>query len=378
MQGVSDATFDDPLIRRILNKVLGKLDDAPSSERANALRVNLDETTAPEIFTAESLEARDLSWAAIDRIVDAQWFRIGYRLHRHRGSREERRPYLDAIWNDDLEELIRLRLNRPRKSTSYIARWRALLERSDPPFSEAELNKLAAACIEIEGRPLEEVFARFLSVRSLANEPLLLREVSSRVFWGLSKILDGRSEAVAALLGREECPFLEQPIVLNIHVTQRPSSFLFVENHVSFERLKRRSDLQDYALVFSSGFRGAALRLRRPGGVSLYYTRQSSAAAIEAFEAAIYSDTEVSTFFWGDLDHAGMAILASLRLSFIGAEAWKPGYEPMLARLRNADGHLPTESGKERQRPIEKTGCRYADNVLIPALLEYGKFLDQE
>ncbi|MEH2528436.1 MULTISPECIES: Wadjet anti-phage system protein JetD domain-containing protein [unclassified Bradyrhizobium] len=212
----------------------------------------------------------------------------------------------------------------------------------------------------------------------MAAEPLLLREVSSRAFWGLSKLLDGRGDIVAALLEVDECPFPEQPVILNVHLWRASLSLLFVENHVSFERLRRRTDLVDTALVYSSGFRGAALRLRKPQGASIYYSRGCPDDATGAFEFALFSVPDISTFFWGDLDYSGMAILAALRSTFPNAQAWRPGYEPMVERLRSGEGHSPLESGKEGQRPIDLTGCPYADEVLIPTLKASGLFIDQE
>ena len=199
-----------------------------------------------------------------------------------------------------------------------------------------------------------------------------------RVFWGLSKLLDGRADVVAALIDADECPFPEQPIMLNVHLGDRPNSFLFVENHVSFERLKQRADLLGMALIFSSGFRAAAVRLRKAGGCSVYYTRASEQEAIPAFEEALFSPLDFPVFFWGDLDYSGMAILASLRSIFPSAQAWQPGYAPMLARLLRRDGHSPLESGKERQRAVEFTGCPYADGNLISTLKSSGQFVDQE
>lgn len=40
----------------------------------------------------------------------------------------------------------------------------------------------------------------------------------------------------------------------------------------------------------------------------------------------------------------------------------------MVERLTRGEGYSPSESGKERQRPIDSTGCPYADNELIPTL----------
>lgn len=50
----------------------------------------------------------------------------------------------------------------------------------------------------------------------------------------------------------------------------------------------------------------------------------------------------------------------------------------MLARLMRGDGHSPAESGKERQRIVESTGCLYADDHLLPAIKATAKFVDQE
>jgi hypothetical protein len=220
-----------------------------------------------------------------------------------------------------------------------------LTESQGRVLSDSQRNQIGSMPIAISGRPAEEVFYRFLSIREIAGEPLLLREVSSRAFWGLSKLLDGRADAVAALLGCDECPFPEQPVVLNVHLLGQPTTLLFVENHVSFERLKQSSEFANYALIFSSGFRGAAARLRKAGGCSVYYTRNSLQNAIGRFEEALFSIENIPTFFWGDLDYSGMAILASLRSIFASARAWEPGYAPMLARLTRGDGSF---SGRER------------------------------
>jgi len=374
-----EAALDEPLIRRIFALALDRLDNRPAAERTLPVRVNLDGTMAPELHHADSLASREVAWAALDRVAAATWGEIGYRLHRKHGAREERQPYFDISWPDDVEDAIRNKMGRPRKAPSYSTQWRALVEGQRLVVSDKTRMQLAGMPIEVAGRPVRDVLTRFLSIRDMKGEQLLLREVSSRVFWGLSKVLDGRADAVSALLEADECPFPEQPIVLNVHLSSgQPTSFLFVENNVSFERLKLRSDLPEHALIFSSGFRGAATRLRKAGGCSLYYTRHSAPQAIAAFEEALFSATDFPTFFWGDLDYSGMAILAVLREIFPSAQAWMPGYAPLLARLLQGEGHTPAESGKDRQRPVERTGCRYADETLIPALMSTGQFVDQE
>lgn len=372
------AALNEPLIRRVFSLALDRLDTQPAAQRTYCIRVPLDDAMAPEIHQAASLADRDVAWASVDGVVGAGWATIGYRLHRRYGAREARQPYLDVKWTDEVEDRIRAALDRPRKQPSYSAKWKTLVQSELADWDEATRVQLAASPIAVAGRQAEEVFTRFLSIRDMAHEPLLLREVSSRAFWGLSKLLDFRGDIVATLLGTGSCPFPEQPIVLNVHIGQRPERFLFVENHVSFERMKGSTNLERHALIFSSGFRASAARLRRPGGCSVYYTRNTPSQAANIFEAMLFSAEDVPTVFWGDLDFAGMAILSSLRTTFPSVRAWEPGYGPMLARLSRGDGHSPAESGKERQQPIKRTGCAYADDVLIPALLSTGRFLDQE
>jgi hypothetical protein len=219
-------------------------------------------------------------------------------------------------------------------------------------------SKKAPSVRELKSPPRRHRLARISDGRKLADfEGSTVPYVSRK---------DGLREYVASKKRPLKTGQVEYP----------PAVELFLERLRN--ALRQRNDLHDRGLIFCSGFRGAARRLREPGGASLYYTRNSPDASIAAFETALFSIRDVPTFFWGDLDYSGMAILASLRSSFPQAQAWQPGYEPMLTRLVSKDGHSPAESGKERQRPVDRTGCTYADETLIPALRAHGCFVDQE
>jgi hypothetical protein len=87
---------------------------------------------------------------------------------------------------------------------------------------------------------------------------------------------------------------------------------------------------------------------------------------------------EVPASFYGDLDFAGLAILAKLRQSFPDARAWRAGYDPLLARLEAGGGHSPAAARKQGQRDPGTTGCVYADEVLLPAIRMHYRFVDQE
>ncbi|AEI82178.1 hypothetical protein CNE_BB1p07610 (plasmid) [Cupriavidus necator N-1] len=73
-----------------------------------------------------------------------------------------------------------------------------------------------------------------------------------------------------------------------------------------------------------------------------------------------------------------MDILKELRVVFPGAQAWKAGYEALLARLLAEESHAPDEARKSGQTDPGLTGCPYADEVLLPALRTLGRFVDQE
>ncbi|WGS19995.1 hypothetical protein [Bradyrhizobium sp. ISRA463] len=202
-----EAALNEPLVRRVLTRVLDRLDAQPQAERTHSIRINLDAGTAPEIHAADSLSARAVAWASIDGAVAAGWTTIGYRKHRRHGAREEREPYLDFDWPDAVEELMREKLSRPRKATSYASQWRIRLTQQNLPISATSLAKLLAAPIEISTRSIDEVLSRFLSIRELAREPLLLREVSSRVFGGFQ-----RSSTVVPMLWQPSSIMMSAPL----------------------------------------------------------------------------------------------------------------------------------------------------------------------
>ncbi|BHO55416.1 Wadjet anti-phage system protein JetD domain-containing protein [Burkholderia contaminans] len=151
---------------------------------------------------------------------------------------------------------------------------------------------------------------------------------------------------------------------------------------MSFERAMRAPGgvFDELALVYASGFKGSAQRLRTMEGCSLFY---AAGGGLERdlrakFEGWLFGRREMPSYFWGDLDFAGMRILAAMRTTFTGLTAWVPGYEPMLAVLKAGGGHPPEAADKQGQKPIASTGCGYADEQLLPALQTYGRFVDQE
>ena len=385
-----DVALRDPLAKRLLGRALDRLDRSQPEDRTNAVRIPIDQDTAPEIFKAESTADREIAWHVLDVLTEAGIGTLDYRRAARHGSREDRQPVFEISDALAVEDRLRAFYGRPRPGQKYSEAWRSLVQSSD--LSDAAKKILSALPFVIPGRSAEDVFRRLISIRELhdGRENLHLREISSQTFWGLSKVLDNRTELLAALFGLEECPYPAQPIHLNVYFAGAFSWMLFIENKMSFERAvraageaSRQGDHSPYsgaALIYSSGFMGTAGRMRKPSGSRAFYSLDavSRASEVEAFEASFYGGTDGATAFWGDLDHAGMAILSSLRTNFPAARAWEPGYAPMLDRLEAGEGHAPDEARKAGQKPISSTGCCYADQILIPALVTHGRFIDQE
>jgi hypothetical protein len=385
-----DTALRDPLAKRLLGSALDRLDRSRPEDRTNAVRIPIDQDTAPEIFKAESNADREVAWHVLDVLADSGIGTLAYRKTARHGSREDRKPVFVISDTPAIEDQLRAFYGRPHPGQKYSETWRRLVQTSN--LSDDAKAVIAVLPFAIPGRSAEEVFRGLISIRDLhvGRENMHLREVSSSTFWGLSKVLDSRTDLVAALFGLAECPYPTQPIHLNIYFAGAFSWMLFVENKTSFERVIRdagealrqqqTSPYNGAALIYSSGFMGTAGRMRKPAGSRAFYCLDASSRSTEvpAFETAFYGNADIDVAFWGDLDHAGMRILSSLRINFPSARAWEPGYAPMLGRLEADEGHTPDQARKTGQKPISSTGCSYADGVLIPALAKHGRFIDQE
>jgi hypothetical protein len=250
---------------------------------------------------------------------------------------------------------------------------------------EAVKRAVAEFCIDLPDHAMAQVVQQLNKLPALAEQEMLLREVSAQLFWGLSKVLDKRQALVAALLGVDECPFPESPIQLQVYLPVGGyTAVLFIENVTSFEQACQSAGtaFAGLALVYACGFKGSAKRLRQPGGCSLYYagTGALGGDVQRTFETWLFGrdDSASPVYFWGDLDYSGMRILAAMRCTFAQLRAWEPGYAPMLQTLLAGEGHSPDAADKSGQRPLDTCGCRYADQQLIPAMKAQGRFVDQE
>lgn len=357
---------DEAELQALLHAVLDRFDQQPGSARQLSIFLPA-EKHLPSL--ARNDAAADQRWALVESLARAGVLQI----------REARRGAYDAPWHGarlafalDCEDTLRRWLDRAPTARAMEA-WRRAVATHAQAFP-GTCDLLLQRRIAIAGRKPEEVLAALARLGALSG-PATLRQLSAFAFWGDSKVLDERGDLIGALFPQIE--LVERAIVVAVHLPPAPRGILFIENQDTYTAATRGAPtaVQDLALVYASGFRSSALRIRMRAGALLHYA--GAADGRTDFERWWFDAGEPPgpRHFWGDLDFAGMQILKTLRQRFGEVSAWRPGYEPMLAVLRDAGGHRGGESRAQIDPVV--TGCAFADEVLLPAIREFGQ-LDQE
>lgn len=376
-----------PFLERVAMALLAK---AERSTGQGPVRLPLDRKTAPELHAAADADQLQLLIMLLDDLCATGWVGLQIEPPRAFSSFTDRKPRLElrnfdelAAWAGYTPQAFRWQ----RQWLEHLAtRWATTATVSEsivPNDPRMVLDYLARnPMTQLEGLPLDEAARSLSALIGLcrSGQSMALREASARVFQGRSKLLDSRDELLR-LLGAAPGQFFEPPIQLLLALPDDGvfTDVLFVENLVTFEHMAdARAPAWDRSLlVYAAGFRGSARRLRSRPGSRLYLRTPSASVGLSAAESWLFGAAEVPVSFFGDLDFAGMQILASLREVFPSAGAWRPGYR-VLMHLLTQGGHLPGQASKSQQIDPGKTGCNYADQELLPAMRQYGRFVDQE
>ncbi|WP_431113209.1 Wadjet anti-phage system protein JetD domain-containing protein [Variovorax paradoxus] len=357
------------------------LERAETSQGKRSATLKLDAKVLPEIHGSATLEAVERIELQLSNMAATGWVNLKLAKLRPFQTFSDRNPTLELC---DFEALAAWSGFVPR-SEAWNRKFLQHLKQSDSLTGNGKavlLDYLARSPLTaLSGMELEHAESCIVALQTFCqgSEALYLREASARAFHGRSKVLDNREELLR-LLGARPDQFLESPVQLLVALPQEQfQRVLFVENLVTFERMcdHRRTAWASAALVFASGFKGAAKRLRRPVGSRLYW-RDGSQGAAEQFKSWLYGSVSLSTAFFGDLDYSGMHILAGLRAAFPDCIAWEPGYSALLEMVAAGRGHSPEQADKTGQADPGTTGCRYSDEMLLPAIRRSGLFVDQE
>lgn len=369
----------NPDARRVLDKLVGRRVNNPEGGLNN---LTLSAAEVPAFGPERRAGQADAAWEALQAYAVAGLVSITLRKPRPGHDPYELSPTVRLV-ESEFERVCKL-LGRDTRKFSRLEVWRQAFEKAFP--GENELHGLLAGnWFEVSGMSPDEVAGKLRMLRDLGatSSQLPLRHVSSRLFGGDSKVLDGREALICTILGTPECPFPESPVQLQIQLPKAAAikGILLVENTASFEQLRITSGvrpaLDGLVIAQAHGFRGAARRIRRRGGCSIYHAGESD--LLPAFESFWFDDVgDMPVTFWGDLDFSGMAILRALRSVLPQASSWEPGYRMLLDILESGGGHSPKQAGKDRQQHPVSTGCFFADSILLPAMEKTGKFVDQE
>lgn len=234
----------------------------------------------------------------------------------------------------------------------------------------------------IPGRDDFEVIRTLQAIRReliLGGRPTL-RQIAARHCWGASKALDmkGREWLSQALGVYSDLVSVRRVNVLVDSASRLPTRFLFVENQDTFNLLTQQFQLESYAVVYLSGFKGAAQRIRQEEAVSLFFGMNVLPEAAGQIRRMWHKETRVPAEVWTDLDFAGLNIAIALRKVFPELTWFKPGYAAMQDRLVRGLGHGFDDATKGNQMPplprdLWDEGVGYLESIF-----EYGKFVDQE
>jgi hypothetical protein len=365
---------EDAEIGALLNAVLDRFDRQPGESRERNVTLPA-EKHLPSLAKADA--QADQSWGLLNELARLGVLRI----------RPARRSPYDPEWQGaklafppESEPVLRAWLGR-EWSEPALQVWRRAVQAHAQHFADggaALLNRR----IVIGNRSPEDIVAALATIARI-SEPVSLRQLSASVFWGDSKVLDDRGDVVAALFPALQ--IRERAGVVAVYLPERCEGTLFIENQDTYiaATLGEPSITRSLALVYASGFRGTAMRVRSRAGALLHFAGPGAAGLQSAFDAWWYDGTpalgfdEPQCWFWGDLDFAGMQILKALRLRFPSLTAWQPGYTPLLAALVRCGGYRPFAVEDRGQLDPGTTGCAYADSALLPAIRQHGQ-LDQE
>lgn len=357
---------DEPVLQDLLHAVLQRFDRHSGDDRQRDVLLSAT-GVVPTLQRGDS--QADQLWSCIEDLQQLGVLKI------RKAPSSRRDPYATP-WQDAklafapaIETLLRDWLNRPRLVTAYQA-WREAVQQQ-ARFAE-HAAWLQERPIVVAERSAQEVLTALAGAENLSGT-FTLRQLSARLFWGDSKVLDERGELITALF--PQLVIRERAIVVSVFLPEYWRDVLFIENQDTYTAACQGAwPMPGLALVYAAGFRTTATRIRMPEGAQLHYSGPGL-AQWQVFADWWFAQQCASgaVFFWGDLDFAGMQILKSLRDRFGDVRAWQPGYAPMLAVLGTRGGH-----GRDAaQLDPGNTGCDYADRALLPAIRQRG-LVDQE
>ena len=248
-----------------------------------------------------------------------------------------------------------------------------------------DLKILKSRPVNFYGKTNVEVMQQLSALANDNAGDKTLRELSAKYFWGDSKFLESLSgDWLSKVL--PQLPVQDRKIQVNFYLPKFYDQVLFVENLDSYHQLIQKNPgcIDRFAIVYASGFRLSASRIREAGSVSMHQSllSQGSCESFDRFWFDRFSThkkiVSLPCYFWGDFDFSAMGILKSLRCNFPAMQLWQPGYRVMKQQVEAGRGHAISLRDKQAQNDPQITGCDYADSIILPMLRQLQLCYDQE
>lgn len=365
---------EEPLIQSVLGRFLDQV------ERSVKPSYRITKKSTPELYDYQDDDPKYL-WDLF-KSLDNEYHVLTIKKQRAKSGHESFEN-AQLFFNLDKEPLIRSWLNRPAFDP-YTLTWNDSFAKVCDVFEDG--GEALLTPLRVEGKTANEVLQSFAKLANEITTSQTLRNLSAKCFWGDSKFLDSKLKLVQALFPRASHTILPRPIMMNISLPEQIEDIIFIENQDSFLMLKQLAEKDPRflktAFVYSSGFKGTSSTIRKRGQVVFSCLSNPNSTAFSDFENWWFdSDTEssnIKSYFWGDMDYAGMGILSSLRKSFRHVVCWPMGFNRMLDFHQHGHGHQIRDSKKMQQLDPGTTGCSLADNIILPEIRRSQRFLDQE
>lgn len=359
-------------IQNLLSSFLDKLD-----KRQARLLIRLTPKIAPTLFDYNHPDS-PMIWAVIQSL-EREFDVLSIEPDKKRRGGEIF-DNAQLRFHPNAESVVRTWLNRP-KIKPYPSQWQEAVQQLTWRAS-SDVAFIESTPLAFSDKSADEMAAKLNALERQLDQPHTHRALSAMLFWGDSKFLEGKEHYLDKAFPQHRIQ--QRPIIVNIYLPEAVSSVLFIENQDSFlmlaKHLMNASENSDVALVYTAGFRGAASRIRAPSSYLFSTLAQASSATLETFKQwwEGTSNQTIPCYFWGDLDFAGCAILAALKIAFTELCAWPPAYEVMLEHLEQGNAHTFHAKNKGEQKDPGQTGCAYTDDRLLPAIRRHGHYVDQE
>lgn len=368
--------INDETVKAILVDVIKKLDKAPAEERKTTIIYTSSHRLLTKLLRPSQAGESDIIWEAL-KLAEHDGVIL---LKRRRKNLElsTENVAVEFVWQ--AEEKVRIWLNMPLEN--FVVEWRDAVIKANKNFNK---DYLIEHPLRVKGMNASETVERLGKAREhllKSNEKYTLRQISAMFFRSDSKSLESKTEEwlqEALNVSYERLQVRKVDVLVSLP-DSKTETLLFIENLDTFHFLSElNTQGGSVALVYLSGFKGTASRIRRKEGVQMFHSGNPHKADVEEFNNIWFEGKNAKYLVWADLDYAGLSIAISLKQSFPELEWFDEAYRLMLERLFKNEGHEIEGLSSKGKQLLPDLNLLWAEGkVYYQAIRECQQFVDQE